>query len=277
LQDIACDAQFVRRGEQIATAFLIQPRVAGGIDIDHGLRHASDAKLAVVTPGQQAPLGPTLSLERRLKLLDWAAASGVWVIEDDYLSELQLAGRAALALASLDRAGRVIHIGSFSKTISPTPRLGFIVAPIDLMARFAEVAACLASPPGPSVQLATAEFMREGHYLRHLRRAKRAYSAKREDLLAQLRPDFDADSVKATGLAVLLGCPMARPISPLRARCWLSACFRLRSRPGMPLWRPASLDPCRALRHRPQRDSRDPATAWSISSGVSAESLMRRG
>ena len=161
----------------------------------------------VVTPGQQAPLGPSLSLERRLRLLDWAAASGVWVIEDDYLSELQLAGRAAPALASLDRDGRVIHIGSFSKTISPAIRLGFIVAPIDLMARFAEVAACLAPPPGPSVQFATAEFMREGHYLRHLRRFKRAYAAKREDLLAQLLPHFDADNVMATGLAVLLRLP----------------------------------------------------------------------
>jgi GntR family transcriptional regulator/MocR family aminotransferase len=199
---------FTRKGLELARLSLSPiPVDADGIDIDHGLRHAPDAKLVVVTPGQQAPLGPTLSLERRLRLLDWAAASGVRVIEDDYLSELQLAGRAAPALASLDRAGRVIHIGSFSKTISPTIRLGFIVAPIDLMARFAEVAACLAPPPGPSVQLATAEFMREGHYLRHLRRLKRAYAAKREDLLTQLRPHFDADNVMATGLAVLLRLP----------------------------------------------------------------------
>src|SRR3546814_1358339 len=62
------------------------------------------------------------------------------------------------------------------------------------MARFAEVAACLAPPPGPAVQLATAEFMREGHYLRHLRRLKRAYAAKQDDLLAQLRPHFDAEN-----------------------------------------------------------------------------------
>jgi GntR family transcriptional regulator/MocR family aminotransferase len=199
---------FTRKGLELARLSLSPiPVDADGIDIDHGLRHAPDAKLVVVTPGQQAPLGPTLSLERRLRLLDWAAASGVRVIEDDYLSELQLAGRAAPALASLDRAGQVIHIGSFSKTISPTIRLGFIVAPIDLMARFAEVAACLAPPPGPSVQLATAEFMREGHYLRHLRRLKRAYAAKREDLLVELRPHFDADNVTATGLAVLLRLP----------------------------------------------------------------------
>jgi len=196
---------FTRKGLELAQMSLAPiPVDVDGIDIDHGLRYAPDAKLVVVTPGQQAPLGPTLSLGRRLRLLEWAAASKVWVIEDDYLSELQLAGRAAPALASLDRAGRALHLGSFSKTISPTLRLGFIVAPNDLVARFAEVATCLAPAPGPSVQLATAEFMREGHYLRHLRRLKRAYATKREELLAQLRLHFDADNIIATGLAVLL-------------------------------------------------------------------------
>src|SRR6202022_2583036 len=141
----------------------------------------------------------TLSLERRLRLLDWAAQESVWVIEDDYLSELQLKGRAAPALASLDRGGRVIHIGSFSKTISPTLRLGFLVAPISLLSRFAEVAACLAAPPGPSVQLATAEFMREGHYLRHLRRTKRAYSAQRDALLERLKLHAKAARITRAG------------------------------------------------------------------------------
>jgi DNA-binding transcriptional MocR family regulator len=74
-------------------------------------------------------MGPTLSLARRLQLLDWATQAWAWIIEDDYLGELQLRGRAAPALASLDRAGRVIHIGSFSETLSPTLRLGFVVVP----------------------------------------------------------------------------------------------------------------------------------------------------
>ena len=197
-----------RKGLELARLSLAPiPVDADGIDIDHGLRHHPDAKLVVVTPGQQAPLGPTLSLERRLRLLEWAAANQVWVIEDDYLSELQLAGRAAPALASLDRDGRVIHIGSFSKTISPTVRLGFLVAPVELISRFAEVAACLAPPPGPAVQLATAEFMHEGHYMRHLRRTKRAYAAKRQALLDCLQASVGADRVAAPGLAVLLKLP----------------------------------------------------------------------
>lgn len=200
-----------RKGIELARLSLAPiPVDADGVDVDHGLRHHPDAKLVLVTPGQQAPLGSVLSLERRLRLLAWAAANRAWVIEDDYLSELQLAGRAAPALASLDRDGRVIHIGSFSKTISPTIRLGFLVAPVELASRFAEVAGCLAPPPGPAVQLATAEFMHEGHYMRHLRRTKRAYAARRQALLECLEASAGADRIAAPGLAVLLKLPRGK-------------------------------------------------------------------
>ncbi|WP_395678074.1 PLP-dependent aminotransferase family protein [Inquilinus sp.] len=203
-----------RHGLQLAGLSPVPiPVDAEGIDVDHGLRHAADAALAVVTPGQQAPLGTALSLARRLRLLDWAARDGAWVIEDDYLGELQLRGRATPALASLDHAGRVIHIGSFSKTISPTWRLGFLVAPAPLASRFAEVAACLAPAPGPDVQVATAAFMREGHYLRHLRRTKRVYSAQRDALLECLRPR--AERIAVAGLAVLLRLPAGAPDLPI--------------------------------------------------------------
>src|SRR5262245_3587625 len=201
---------FTRRGLELARLSLAPiPVDADGIDVDHGLSHAPDAALVVVTPGQQAPLGSTLSLARRLRLLDWAAREGVWVVEDDYLGELQLKGRATPALAALDRAGRVIHIGSFSKTLTPALRLGFLVAPASLASRFAEVAACLAPAPGPSVQLATAAFMRDGHYLRHLRRTKRVYAAQGEALLKHLRPR--AGDVAIAGLAVLLRLPDGAP------------------------------------------------------------------
>src|SRR5258707_3236331 len=139
------------------------------------MNHARDAALVVITPGQQAALGFTLSLARRLRLLDWAGQEGAWVVEDDYLSELQLKGRATPALASLDSAGRVIHIGSFSKTLTPALRLGFLVAPLPLASRFAEVAACLAPAPGPAVPLPTAGFMCARLHIRHLRRTQRIY------------------------------------------------------------------------------------------------------
>ncbi|SBV32334.1 Transcriptional regulator with HTH domain and aminotransferase domain [uncultured Sphingopyxis sp.] len=197
-----------RKGLKLAGLSLAPIAVDGeGIDVGQGICHHPGAKLALVTPGQQAPLGATLSLERRLRLLEWASERESWIIEDDYLSDLQLSGRAAPALAALDRGGRVLHIGSFSKTLSPTLRLGFVVAPPELAGRFADVAACLAPPPGPAVQLATAGFMREGHYLRHLRRTKRAYAAKREALLENLRACASTGAMATPGLAVLLELP----------------------------------------------------------------------
>ena len=185
------------------------PVDAEGLDVAAGVKTAADAKLAVVTPGQQAPLGMTMSLPRRLALLAWARRNDSWIIEDDYLSELQLKGRAAPALASLDQGGRVLHIGSFSKTISPALRLGFIVVPPELGRRFAELAACLAPAPAAAVQRAVAEFLRAGHYIRHLRRMKRLYAARREALLrclAEMAPD--SIKVQATaGLAVVILLP----------------------------------------------------------------------
>ena len=184
---------------------------AEGLDVDAGVRSAPEAAVAIVTPGQQAPLGMTMSLPRRLALLAWARRSGAWILEDDYLSELQLQGRAAPALASLDNDGRVLHIGSFSKTITPALRLGFLVAPRSLAARFGDVAACLAPAPAVSIQRAVAEFLREGHYLRHLRRMKSLYRARREFLVRCLR-ELDCQSLKVeatAGLSVVTRLPPA--------------------------------------------------------------------
>jgi GntR family transcriptional regulator/MocR family aminotransferase len=146
-----------------------------GLDVAAGVELAPHARLAVVTPGQQAPLGVTLSLRRRQALLEWAASAGAWIIEDDYLGELQPQGRAAPALASQDRTGRVLHLGTFSKTITPSLRVGFLVAPPALAGRLALAASHCGSAPPPVVQLAVAEFLRSGAYLRHLRRMKRLY------------------------------------------------------------------------------------------------------
>ncbi|MGE8165330.1 PLP-dependent aminotransferase family protein [Paraburkholderia sp. NPDC080076] len=199
-----------RKGLELARLNIVPvPVDAEGLNVGYGIENAADAALAVVTPGQQAPLGSTLSLRRRLQLLEWAASSDAWIIEDDYLGELQLQGRPAPALASLDEGKRVIHIGSFSKTVSPGLRLGFVVAPNELANAFSEVAATLAPAPSPVVQLATAQFMRDGHYIRRVRRLKRLYSAQRDALCEQLRLR-DAEWVNA-GLAVLLRLPDGAP------------------------------------------------------------------
>jgi GntR family transcriptional regulator/MocR family aminotransferase len=176
-----------------------------GMDVLRGAELSPDAALALVTAGQHAPLGGTLSLNRRHELIAWAVRTGAWIIEDDYLGELQLTRRAAPALASLDRSGRVIHIGSFSKTISPALRLGFIVAPPALVARFAEAALFFGSTPSPGIQLATARFMQEGHYMRHLGRLKRICAARGEKLKTILRKmGYDAH---IGGLAVVMRLP----------------------------------------------------------------------
>lgn len=199
-----------RKGLELARLNIIPiPVDAEGLNVSYGIEHAADAALAVLTPGQQAPLGSTLSLRRRLQLLEWAVSNDAWIIEDDYLSELQLEGRAAPALASLDESKRVIHIGSFSKTVSPGLRLGFVVAPIELITAFSEVAATLAPAPTPVIQLATAQFMHDGHYIRRVRRLKRLYSTQRDTLCEQLR-GRDAEWVTA-GLAVLLKLPDSMP------------------------------------------------------------------
>ncbi|ANN76058.1 PLP-dependent aminotransferase family protein [Bordetella flabilis] len=195
-----------RKGLELARLNIVAvPVDSEGINVGYGIDNAGDAALAVVTPGQQAPLGRTLSLRRRLQLLEWAVASEAWIIEDDYLSELQLDGRATPALASLDEGNRVIHIGSFSKTVSPALRLGFVVAPPKLTNAFSEVVATLAPAPSPLLQIDMARFMRDGHYIRRVRRLKRLYRAQRDALCQELQMR-DAQWLGA-GLAVLLKLP----------------------------------------------------------------------
>lgn len=199
-----------RKGLELAGLNIVPiPVDTEGLNVGYAIEHAPEATLAVVTPGQQAPLGSTLSLRRRLQMLEWAVANDAWIIEDDYLSELQLDGRAAPALASLDDGMRVIHVGSFSKTVSPGLRLGFVVAPTELVTAFSEVAATLAPAPSPVIQLATTQFMHEGHYIRRVRRLKRLYLAQRHALCARLRK-HNADWTNA-GLAVLLKLPDGSP------------------------------------------------------------------
>lgn len=195
------------------------PVDAEGVDVAEGMRSAPCAALAIVTPGQQAPLGMAMSRERRLALLHWASEARAWIIEDDYLGELQLDGRAAPALASHDRDGRVLYAGTFSKTISPSLRLGFLVVPPQLTSRFGETASCLAPAPGSTIQRAVVEFIADGHYLRHLRRMKRLYAARREALSASLREAAgEGVAIVAGGLSVRMNLPAGADDREIAAR-----------------------------------------------------------
>ena len=181
------------------------PVDAEGIRVDRGVALAPGAAIAVVTPGQQAPTGVVLSPARRRELLAWAKREDGWIIEDDYLSELQLSGRAAPALAGTDPDGRVIHVGSFGKTLSPALGLGFLVAPVALAGLFGDVAAFLNPAPNTTSQLALTAFLSEGHYLRHLRHMKSLYRERRDALQRCLGGDFGVDAF--AGLALLKRLP----------------------------------------------------------------------
>ncbi len=105
------------------------PLTRYGLDIDYAIQHYPSAKFAYVTPSHQYPLGGTLPLGERLKLLQWAAKHQVWIVEDDYDSEFRYNGRPVPALKGLDDKGRVIYTGTFSKVLFPALRLGYMVLP----------------------------------------------------------------------------------------------------------------------------------------------------
>lgn len=177
-----------------------------GLDVELGHTIAPAAALALVTPGQQAPTGVSLSPERRRALLDWARQNNSWIIEDDYLAELHLDGQASPALAAGDGADRVIHIGTFSKTLAPMIGLGFVVAPQALVKGLTETAWWLATPPNNAVQIALTHFMREGHYFRHLRRTRQTYTERR-DLLRDTLLRCGASLPQSAGLSLVLPLP----------------------------------------------------------------------
>lgn len=166
-----------------AGARIVPVRVdADGLDVAAGIRGAPQARLACVTPSHQFPLGVHMTLARRLALLRWASAARAWIVEDDYDSEFRYGTRPIPCLHGLDRDGRVIYVGSFSKSLFPALRLGFLIVPPDLHDKV--VAARRAADLHPPVldQAVLADFIEGGHYDRHLRRMRTAYRERLEAL-----------------------------------------------------------------------------------------------
>lgn len=146
---------------------------------------ARGVRLISVTPGHQFPLGTTMSVARRLQLLEWAQKTGALIFEDDYDSEFRYSGRPVPALQGLDESGIVLYAGSFSKVLFPALRLGYVVIPPDLVARF-ETVLSLTSRHAPMLeQLVLTEFMREGHFGRHIRRMREIYAERLSVLLCE--------------------------------------------------------------------------------------------
>jgi len=171
-----------------------------GISVTEGRRRAPTARLAVVTPSHQYPLGVTMSLARRLELLDWAREAGAWILEDDYDSEFRYAGRPLAALQGLDadragddgaRGGRVIYLGTFSKILFPSLRLGYLVVPPELADPLARARAALDDHPSAVAQPALAAFFEAGHFAAQVRRMRLLYGARRACLLAAAARHLD--------------------------------------------------------------------------------------
>lgn len=141
------------------------------------------ARLACVTPSHQFPTGATMPAERRLSLIAWAGRVGGWIIEDDYDSDFRYAGPPLAALQGLDRNMRTLYCGSFSKSMFPALRLGFLVVPPDLLEPLLNLRRLADTAPSILPQAAMADFMAEGHFASHLRRMRQLYGERRQALL----------------------------------------------------------------------------------------------
>jgi GntR family transcriptional regulator/MocR family aminotransferase len=186
-------AYFGARGALLAGGARLVPVPvdAEGLDVEAGRNLAPAARLAFVTPSHQYPTGVTMSLRRRLELLDWAKEAESWVLEDDYDSEYRFGGRPLEALQALDRAGRVLYIGSFSKLLFPSLRLGYLVAPEELVEPLLTTRRFTDGHLPILEQMVLADFLHEGHFARHLRRMLRHYRQRRNCLLRELRTHLD--------------------------------------------------------------------------------------
>ncbi|HYC02478.1 MAG TPA: PLP-dependent aminotransferase family protein [Azospirillaceae bacterium] len=226
----------VRGALMAARAALVPVPVDGqGMVVSAGVAAAPAARLAYVTPSSQYPLGVVLSMARRLELLAWARQAGAWVLEDDYDSEFRYAGRPLASLQGIDRGGRVIYIGTFSKVLFPGLRLGYAVIPPELMEPV--LAARQISDWHPASMQAdiVADFLAEGHFAPHIRRMRERYRASRDALVEALRahlPDRLEVEAPEQGMKVLARLRpgmtdleaseraarrgvLARPVSPL--------------------------------------------------------------
>ncbi|GIQ77226.1 PLP-dependent aminotransferase family protein [Bradyrhizobium sp. RD5-C2] len=227
---------------------LVTTRVAvdaQGVDVDAAVAACPDARAAFVTPSHQYPLGMPLSMARRNALVAWAQRSNAWIVEDDYDSELRYAGHPFPSMQGL-APSRVIYLGTLSKVLFPSLRLGYVVAPLPLIDAFAGARALLDRHSPTADQHVLAAYMREGLFEAHIRRIRGVYAARRATLIAALArhmPDDFTLQPSDQGMHLLLWMPqgfddvqlakaaladgiVVRPISPM---------YHAAARPGLML------------------------------------------
>jgi GntR family transcriptional regulator/MocR family aminotransferase len=169
-----------------------------GISVSDIIRRDHGARAVYVTPSHQYPLGTTLSATRRMLLLNWAARAGAWIIEDDYDSEYRFGSRPIAALQGLDSDARVIYIGTFSKVMFPALRLGYMVIPSDLATAFSATRDAADIFSSTLYQAVMTDFIREGHFARHIRRMRMLYKERRSALVKAI-------SIQAPDLLEVIG------------------------------------------------------------------------
>lgn len=162
-----------------------------GFDVAAALLACPAAKAAFVTPSHQYPMGMPMSMHRRRALVEWARTSGGWIVEDDYDAELRYAGQPFPALQGMAR-DRVVYLGTFSKVLAPSFRLGYLVAPDGLVQAFAGARALMGRGSPLTEQHVIAAYMREGYFATHIRRIRGLYAERRQALVAALRSELPA-------------------------------------------------------------------------------------
>jgi len=187
--------QFLRHTLMLAGSRLVPvPVDSEGLDVAAGVKLCRNARVAYVTPSHQYPLGSTMSTARRLQLLEWAHRYKAWIVEDDYDSEYRYESMPVASMQGLDPGSRVIYIGTFSKTLFPSLRLGYIVIPSTLVGRFVAVRQTNDLCPSLLYQAALADFMSGGHFARHVRKTRQLYAERRNALAQSLRREFGSET-----------------------------------------------------------------------------------
>jgi GntR family transcriptional regulator/MocR family aminotransferase len=159
------------------------PSDAEGLDVAAGIRIAPDARMVLVAPSHATPLGGALPIARRLALLDWARRANAWVLEDDCDSEFRWEGKPLPPLATLDKDGRVIYCGTFSKTLAPALRLGFAIVPAPVVPAFVRLRTLTDRGNDAFTQATLADFMHHGLLAPHIRKMRTEYARRRDALL----------------------------------------------------------------------------------------------
>jgi len=180
-------AALIAAGAQIVSI----PVDGEGLSVAAGRAGEPRARLACISPSHQYPLGITMSLKRRLELLEWAHEVDGVILEDDYDSEYRYAGRPLAALQGLDRDGRVIYLGTLSKVMFPGLRIGYMVVPEHLVDAFLAVRSLIDAHPSSIAQAALADFITQGHLAGHIRRMRLLYAERQAALIAALRARLD--------------------------------------------------------------------------------------